>query len=183
MTDTMTVATHVRLRRAFEALKSHDRAYYDSLFASRTLGTATAAGSGYMANHDPKFLESLVLTSLLDAEPITDDPGISAPAVGFKIPLPGFLGIVDLSTVDPAATVAVVPNPKPGCPDDLVIHRAIGDKVDFTTILLGPEGTGEIVWTFYPGGSIAPQVIETNRGEYTVAEALALGFTYAKVVN
>lgn len=130
---------------------------------------------------------------------------IKSPAVAFRAPLAGKLGMVELSKL-PADAVVTLTDPKGG-----LAHwdqkQKVGASVsasaygleapdaDHTTMILGPasrdEGAPLTVWTFHPGAPCAPSDLDriapdgTDRHglTVTVAEAIALGFGLAKLTE
>lgn len=165
-------------------LRSAAMAHVVKAFVTRNPGPESE-GSTFL---EPQSIESL---SAAEWEPASDD-AIKAPAVGFVAQIPGFLGIVAMDQLDPEAPCKMTLGHKGTVPFvSAVIERSSlpGElqKVPFTTMLLGPGDGGElVVWTFFPGGAVPPSTMEPSdatEAVRTVADAVALGFGYAKVAG
>jgi hypothetical protein len=136
---------------------------------------------------DPQSVESLATAEWSDA----NDSAISAPAVGYVSNIPGLLGIVELSKLNPQAPCEMVQGHKKGIPfvSPVVSPASLPQEmkvVNFTTLLCGPGDNGLIVWTFFPGGAIPPSTMEPSEATAavkTVADAIRLGFAYGKVAG
>ena len=157
--------------------------HYEATFLTRNPGDE-AEGS--------VFLEAQTSDSLKNAvwEPY-DHEDIKAPAQGYKANIPGTFGLIELKHLDPDVPVKMVLGHKGEEPfvtalvDKSNVSSELTDK-DFTVILLGPGKDGLIVWTFFPGPPIAPSTMtptEETDSVRTGADAIAIGFDYAKVAT
>lgn len=159
--------------------------YFDACLLQRNPGPQ-AAGS--------TFLTKMTQADILNAkwEPYSH-PEVKAPAIAFKAPIPGRVGVVSLDIlrkremlVGERLTLALLDPKGVGTVEATVVAKA-GIAVAFTTLILGPtrDGSGEALWTFFPGDPIAPSTLpaEGRHGQrLTVAQAQALGLHHAKVV-
>lgn len=183
--------TQSRIEAAFD---NTDPAYMQKSLAQRNPGPSSA-GSTFLS---PVTEEDLKAGPWEPA----NDPGIASPAEGFRTDIPGILGVCELSQLpenqkvkiqaahagafasggsSPAECVSVIPD--------------AARKVDFTTLIIGPKGDVEVVYTFFPGPAFPkmPEVqlsdVQREWGvtdgpvEMTVADAENLGFRFCKHVN
>jgi hypothetical protein len=118
-----------------------------------------------------------------------EHPDVNAPAVAFKAPIQGTVGVVDLRTLPVDQVVTLYGKSEDENPDitgTVVFPKDQLPKADFTTLLLGPSDDGEVVWTFFPGEPVKFSSIKGKEllgKKVTVAEALALGILYGKVTS
>ena len=136
------------------------------------------------------------------------DPAIKSPALGYTTAIPGLLGIAKLDTLPLSKKVVLQPahkgkaeikeGPDAGkVPAECATKLSDSDRerVDFTTLIIGPDKEGKtVVYTFFPGPAtfkfkeipidkIKGQLgypPETERIVMTVKEAIALGYNYCK---
>lgn len=100
--------------------------------------------------------------------------------------LTGKVGLVALSTLPPETPVKFADGHETGFLEVVVVGGQSID-VDYTVLLIGPNDgpeNPEIVWTFHPGAPIRPSSLKaeaTVGSETTAAEAIKLGFDYAKI--
>tara|TARA_Y100000034_G_scaffold127624_1_gene180689 strand:- start:901 stop:1584 length:684 start_codon:yes stop_codon:yes gene_type:complete len=157
--------------------------HYEATFLTRNPGDE-AEGS--------VFLEAQTSDSLKAAvwQPFGHED-IKAPAQGYEANIPGTFGLVELKNLDSEVPIKMVLGHKGEEPfvtalvDKSNVSRELTEK-DFTVILLGPGEDGLIVWTFFPGPPIAPSSTtpsEKTDSVRTVADAIAIGFDYAKVAT
>lgn len=176
----MTPTERVRaaIARTPSALPSH----WTGLVSSRCDGPS-ASGSR------TRFLDPDALVSALRAASWEeyDHPAVSAPASAFRTgDIGGVLGIVPIADLPPAVEVSLR---DPHDTGELYAEAVlpVGPAVDFLTILLGPEGGAEVVYTFHPGPPIGPSTIRSAAydGPRTLQPeaAAALGLTHAKCVR
>lgn len=154
--------------------------HWTGLLASRTPG-ASAAGSVCDVPEGFSLVEALRASSW---QPF-DHPAVKAPAVAFWTDdVKGSVGIVKLSELHPATLVTLRDAHATGFLS-AEISGNLGGESDGTTILLGPDKAGEVVWTMHPGLPVQPSAVaaaDDLRGhEMTAAEAMALGLVTAKV--
>lgn len=160
-------------------------AYFDACLAQRNPGP-TSLGS--------VFREAQTRTSLTLApwEPYAH-PAVQAPAVAFKAPIPGLLGVVELEGLPLDLPVTLADPKGTGFLEATVELQGGRPAVDFTVLLLGPDRADpqvETLWTFFPGEPIAPSRLDVERAKSvgmvadrpcTVIECIAAGLRYAKV--
>lgn len=135
------------------------------------------------------FLEAQSPESLMDAKwSEYNHPDVKAPAVAFRADISGYFGIIELSEIDPETPVEIVKAHKGALEEAACIIPASSvsrPEASFTTILLGPGGDKEIVWTFFPGPPIAPSSMPWTQdladSVKTVSAAIAAGFKYGKL--
>lgn len=172
-----------RVRKAIEA--SIGMGHFEGAFRTRNPSPESEGST---------FLEAQSPESLMEAEwSEYNHPDVKAPAVAFRANIPGYFGIVELSNVDPETPAQIVKahkgakNPD-GEPEEAACIIPASEvprpKADFTTILLGPAGDKEIVWTFFPGPPIAPSsrvwTQELADSITTVGDAINAGYKYGK---
>jgi len=125
-----------------------------------------------------------------------EHPDVKSPAVAFKtLDVGGRLGVVDLRSLPDSARVTLRDAHATGFLS-AEVDGALGPEVGHAVVLLGPDDDGsEVVWTFHPGAPAAPSTVGAPTGPrasleratclsnatVTVARALELGFTTAKV--
>jgi hypothetical protein len=173
-----------RVRRAIEA--SIGMPHFNGAFRTRN-PSAESEGSTFLEAQSPESLMEA------DWEPY-NHPDVKSPAVAFRADIPGYFGIIELKDIDPETPVKIVKahkgaeNPD-GSPIEAACIVLASDvsrpRSDFTTILLGPGGDKEIVWTFFPGPPIAPSSMiwseELEESVTNAGEAIAAGYNYGKL--
>ena len=167
-----------RVRKAIEA--SIGMPHFEGAFRTRNPSSESEGST---------FLEAQSPESLMEANwSEYNHPDVKAPAVAFKADIPGYFGIIELSEVDPETPVEIVKAHKGALEEAACIIPASSvsrPEADFTTILLGPGGDKEIVWTFFPGPPIAPSSMpwtqELADSIMTAGDALDAGFKYGKL--
>lgn len=149
------------------------------LLATRNPGPE-AAGSVF---DTPQTWESLAAA---DWQPYTH-PAIGGPAKGFRAEISGRVGLVELSTLDPSTPVTMTDGHETGFVSP-VVPGLDRQPIGFTVMLVGPAGKEDetpIVWTVFPGEPVQPSSIKVedvaSGSTMTAAEAIALGFAFAKV--
>ena len=166
-----------RVRAAFEANPDN----VEKVLATRNPDSPSALGS--------VFTDSQTIESLTNANwELYNHPDVQAPAVAFKANIPGSVGVVEISKLNPSQELILSDGHETGylAPSVRGISREVESQ--HTTLLLGPiddQGT-EGVWTMFPGDPIMPSELKvedvpTNQRKITVSDALKLGFEYAKV--
>lgn len=160
------------------AFADSDQSYLARCLAQRQPGEG-GAGS--------RFLSALTLEDLQNAAWEEYAHGaIQAPAIGFRAPIHGRLGIIRLSDLDPQ-TVVVLDDRKSTGKVAAVVEGVLGPEVDFTVLLLGPgsEKGKLVVWTFFPGEPINPSQVDAQEyahgTQVTAARAIELGLEWAKI--
>jgi hypothetical protein len=177
-------SSKARVARAIEA--SENMGHFIGALRTRNQ-SSESEGSTFKEEQTAKSLKNA------DWKPY-EHPDVKAPAVAFRAPIKGYFGIIELKDIDPETPVRIVKAHKGAeTPDGTPIEAACivpASKVprpesNFTTILLGPGGDKEIVWTFFPGPPIAPSSMvwsEELEAEVTNAgEAIAAGYKYGKL--
>lgn len=186
-----------------QAFDNTDPEYLEKSVLQRNPGPE-AAGSTFLS---PIQVDDL---KYADWQP-ANDPDVQAPAIGLKANIPGLLGFCSLDNLDPQQMCRIQPGhmgkaiirngPNAGkVAAELVTVFPEGDrKVDFTTLLLGPDRNDPdklMVWTFFPGAAGAqyePMAFEDIQKEFgvsgdqtvecTVEQAQSLGFMNGKHVS
>lgn len=152
--------------------------------ASKLLSTRNPGPKAVGSVFDtPQTWESL---QAADWQPY-EHPAIGGPAAGFRAPVSGKVGLVELATLDPSTPVTMVDGHETGFVSP-VVEGLDRQPVAFSVMLVGPADKDDptlIVWTVFPGDPVRPsslRVEETPSGTtLTAAEAIALGFDLAKV--
>jgi len=137
-----------------------------------------------------QFLTPQTARTLMDAEwTPARDSNIEPPVIGFTAKIPGRLGIIPLSDLNPTYPVqlidAHITKERPegsGFVEAVVELSAVRmPKVDFTTCLLDAHHD---LLTFFPGPATPPSKVP-SQGQHgrklTVMDALALGLHMAKI--
>lgn len=176
--------------------------YLERCLAQRVAGSPSRAGSWY----DLPDTTALLVTLLGADWEVYDHPAIKSPAVGFRAPIAGKLGMLPLRDLPRNAEIHLT-DPKGGeeywtgersVSASVVAERWSGVspvEVEFTTLILGPSVPGVpdsalTVWTFHPGQPVRPSSVAriTPEGEDLHGkvvprdEAIRLGFDLAKLV-
>lgn len=182
MSDFNTVSEIV----VFDAIKGIKKA--DPVYWTATLLQRCDGGSG---SYYPGIVGSRVLEDMLRRANWAhyEHPFIANGCMGFKAPIPGVLGVVDLEGLDEnlQVTLADMKNTRMLTAE---IPRASIDttvtNVDFTVLIVGVENTELVVRTFHPGDPVVPSALgrtpELFQKRITVKEALDLGLKFAKLV-
>lgn len=170
---------NARIARAVEAIKNLDSAYWTQTLTQRLPG---GAGSVVLGDFDAASLEEALLgASWYEYVPEATLEGCTY----FKTyDLKGRLGIVELASL-PTDTVVTLDDRKNTGKVSAVVDGVLGPEVDFTVIILGPEGGVEVVFTFHPGEPVRPSQVQCETGMHgrrvTIAEAQTMGLAMAKV--
>ena len=184
--------------QAIEAFDNTSQVHITKSLAQRNPGPESAGST---------FLSKMTEDDLRNADWIpANDPDITSPALGFKAPIPGILGVLPLSELPATQTVRLQPAHKgqvlikTGPETGKVAAECVGvipnnvREVDFTTLIIGPHEGKTIVYTFFPGaaGKKFPDISmdqvkkrfnkEGDTVDITVAEAESLGFHFCKHV-
>ena len=189
------------VRQAFE---NTDPEYLASSVAQRNPGPQ-AAGSTFSSPTRPD--------DLVNADWVPyDHPNINSPAIAFKAPLPGILGIAEIKDLPPDQPVRFQPahggkvtvtdeeSPKFGQQlAEVVTQIPEGDRhVEHTTLILGPsqEDPEQLtMWTCFPGDPTPrfPDItMDDVRAQFnteeetvpaTVADATEMGYSFVKHVD
>ena len=106
-------------------------------------------------------------------------------AQGFRANIPGQMGIVSISEI-PTGTELRLDDQKGTGKLSLVAVGVERKSVDFSVLLLGPNGDDIVVWTFFPGEPIQPSELKASEvyrhGDViSFEEARKLGFSFVKV--
>lgn len=169
-----------RILTAIENTKMACAGYFEKTLAQRAGLDPAACGSIY-ENISAPLLETAL--KAVTWEPYTH-PAILSDCTGFWAQLPGRLGVVELASLPPESQVTLDDRKGTGTVSAIVKGRK-GALVGFTVLILGPAHGVEVVYTFHPGAPVAPSQVQAAPGLHgkiiTVAEALALGLTTAKI--
>ncbi len=177
---------NVSVNKAKEAFSNSDEGYLKKSLEQRNPGKDSAGST---------FLKALSIDELINAdwEPY-NHPNISSPAIGFKAPIPGKLGVAEMKGLPKDLKVKFQPAHK-GEGEGAEAVAEIPESnllVKHTTLILGPKGDGLTVWTFFPGDATPKfdpisidKVKNALGGEGdvlygTVEDAINLGFNFAK---
>lgn len=166
--------------RVQAAIQNTPEEYLSQMFNMRSAHHPENAGS--VLDKHPHEIRDVLMSASWEPH---DHPDIQSPASGFKANIPGRMGIVPLSSLDPSHPVDLE-DPKGTGQVSAVASDVPGDRtqVGHTTMILGPrrDGNGEQVWTFHPGDPIRPSEVPASAaGGTTAGEAAKMGFDYAKV--
>ena len=176
--------------------------YLAKCLSTRLAASVERAGSWFaddVANSPEALLDVLAGASW----EVYPHPAIKSPAVAFKAPIKGRNGMVALASLPAHALITLIDpkggaafwdqKQKVGASVVAADYNVVAPQEDFTTLIVGPvrddaEGRHE-VWTFHPGAPLAPSMVDRiapdgsdRHGQrVTVAEAIALGFDFAKL--
>jgi hypothetical protein len=170
---------NIRIARAVEAIKNLDSAYWLQMLTQRLPG---GAGSVVLGDFDAASLEEALLSA--NWESYSHEAVMEGCDAFSTRDLRGRLGIVELASL-PADTVVTLDDRKNTGKVSAVVNGVLGPEVDFTVIILGPEGGVEVVFTFHPGEPVRPSQVQCETGMHgrrvTIAEAQEMGLAMAKV--
>ena len=167
-------------QRVREAIENTSAEYLQKCLQQRLPGPQRA-GSYYPYSETPVHLRSL-LESVVWVP--YEHPAVKAPAVAFRSALRGVVDLVALADLSPEDRVSLEDPKGTGTVEGVLRGQGHGVRAEHTTILIGPHEGEEVVWSVFPGDPIRPSSVpaEGRAGTtVTVAEALALGLTIAKV--
>lgn len=167
----------MNLRETFNTTRDNYGDHFGGLLTQRNPGPESS-GSVFDA---PQSAESL---GAAEWTPYEHD-AVQAPARAFRAPIAGKVGLVALASLPADETVRLVDGHETGFVS-VVADGVASQPVDFTVALVGPGDNGEdIIWTVHPGDPIRPSSLEatdeTSGKTLTAAEAIRLGFGFAKV--
>lgn len=168
------------VRNAIQNIKEKMSGYWSSTVEQRSAKSDKCAGSRY--DMSPEEIEETLLS--IDWKPYSNQ-NINPPAKGFiTTQFGGHEGILELKKLPKNTNVRLDDFKKTG-KVSAIVDGKLGDKKNFTVILVGPyQDMGDVVWTFHPGEPIAPSVIDAENMDgkvITAEEAVKMGFLYAKV--
>lgn len=164
-----------RVRLAIKNSKELIGEYFLKTLRSRCM-TDDRAGS-YFILTDARAVEEMLGNAFWEEY---NHPAIVAPAVGFKAPIPGYIGMVPLSDL-PADMNVWLLDIKGGEADwdsdrqrvDVCVTEEFCEEngiqpmcVSHTVLLIGPhdaDPTKEVVWTVHPGDPLPPPCIHRIR--------------------
>lgn len=158
--------------------------YYELMFSQRVLGSGNGAGSGYPTTAEQ--LEEKVIHANWNE---TTHHAVREGCRVFTAPIGGYLGIVNLSTLDLQQELFII-NPKNERNTfgvGLIAEK--GDWSELTYLISGFIDNSEVVFTFHPGEPIAVSDEGWdgqghNVGDsITVQQAIEYGFEYAKAID
>lgn len=176
-------------QRVYQAIQNTPSDYFE-----KNLKMRSGKSEGRMGSHYPDMDPEAIKKALLSAkwEPY-NHPSVKKPAEAFKADIPGIFDVVEIKSLPPQTKVKLA-DPKGTGKLEAVVHGGSkSQEVAHTTILVGPHGDKEVVWTFFPGDPIMPSALEpgkygdkdlTDGSELTAEEALATGkLEFAKVAS
>ena len=168
-----------RVRNAIKNSKEMMPDYWNKTLNQRSSKSPMVAGSRY--DMSPDAIEKALLS--VSWEPFNDE-SIGGGAVGFKSNLSGYMGMIDINKLNPNDMVKLDDRKGTGF-FSIICKEKVGDPVDYTVILVGPEKDKDVIWTFFPGSPTPMKNIQAdpkrNGEEITVEEAKKMGFEFAKV--
>lgn len=155
--------------------------YWAKTLAQRAGANPLAAGSIY-DGATAEDVERMVRSAAW--EPYSH-PAVMADCTAFRAQLPGRMGIVELSKLDPATPVVLDDRKGTGAVS-ATVKGVRGEVTDFSVLILGKEQGEEVIFTFHPGDPVRPSQVKTEPGlhgkQVTVEEAMKLGLLTAKIV-
>jgi len=174
-----------RVKKALLATRAHDPKRYCEMFENHSEPSG-GHGSTY-----PATIEEIESDLLKKSWFSYEHPAVTAPCIAAVAKLGGKLGIVPIAGLPTHTKFTLVDHKNDGYCELLLEGDTPRRHVNFTCIILGPDGPDnlEVVYTFHPGDPIVPSELhglakgELKKGdEITLAYALERGFTYAKMV-
>jgi hypothetical protein len=196
---------------AIEHLKKTDPEYFRETLLSRLDKSNNRVGSFFPGIHTPEALEVAITHEGMRWKRAAH-PAISEGCIAYTSEnLYGKVGVVPLDAFEPDYRVSIVarkgmlevqatlkpesdPDPEydnprcnsapPPSPMDLVQDAR---RTSETWLICGKNQQGEYeMWTVHPGAPIVPSNTPVGKypeGEVTVSEAIAMGFTHAKLIG
>lgn len=162
-----------RVKSAIRNLHGVDKSYLKSTLGQRLPSDDNAAGSVYPQFSSKKDLYKALLGAKW--EPY-DHPAIGGPAKGFKANLPGTVGIVDIDEVPEDVALYLDDRKNTGQVSLVGLGLQRGKDVEHSTIILGPEGDKEIMWTVHPGDPVRPLMVNLDSSKPNYNEDAAMDF-------
>jgi hypothetical protein len=178
-------------KRVYLAIARTPRDYLIKVLAQRIKYSATQAGS-YFPYHIAASAGELLSELLMAEWGSYEHPAVAQGTAAFRGPIPGYVGVMRLESLDPLLDPIIsVINPK-GLPHGQAAVRRThtaypAPLVDFSVAILGSGAElgeeGEILWTVHPGDPIRPTEIPLGsyKANLTVEEARALGVEWVKI--
>ena len=171
---------NARVNSALDTLKSIDPTYFNSMLEQRLSG----AGAGSIVSDC--YTVDVMEAKLRNASWIPHQhPALVEGTVGFETTdITGYYGIYNLNELHPSKLVTLDDRKNTGNVS-AIVHGGLGNFTRYTMIILGKEDDKEIVFTFHPGEPVSPSTVPASgmHGKViTIAEAMALGLTTAKIV-
>lgn len=169
-----------RVIRAIDRTKliQNPKDYWVNMLASRS--EETALGSYYCAT--PITIRHLL--EMADWEEYSH-PNVAPGCVAFIAPIQGFENVIQLDELNPESE-GILQDPKGTGMMEFHVTGERGRYTDRTVIILGQHEEMEVVYTFHPGLPVRPSTVPTDPDKVgktiTVAEALEMGLTNAKIV-
>ena len=180
MTDT------IRVRSAIENLKKNNNEFYNKCIKQRLFN----GGEGSYYPYDKLQLETLL--EMAEWEKV-EHPNVTEPCSCFvSYDFKGRVGVVELENLHDDIEFFLDDFKNTGWLSLCVKQdESWFVPLDYTYIILGDDGFGEIMFTFHPGEPIAPSTLEDGKNEFglekgmklTKEEAIKYGFKHAKVVR
>lgn len=168
-----------RINTAIDNIKNIDPDYWNSTLQQRM---PNGAGSTVIKVSSPEDLEHKLRHAQWEQY---DHPECAEGCTLFKTKdIQGHFGIKNLDSF-PNDTLFTVDDRKNTGKASLTAAGLKGDKVGFTSIILGPEDDKEIVYTFHPGHPVSPSIVDTeglHGKQLTKSQALNLGFKNVKLI-
>lgn len=178
-----------RVRAAIEVMRRHPEL---DAYLRKTAEMRAGVGGTPMGSFYPDKTPDQVLADLKTVawQPYTH-PAIMEGCTAFVSPLPGRMGMIDLSTV-PGDTPVTLEDPKNTGKVSAVLEAwrlpsVDVLKTDFTVIILGPNDKppeAEIVFTFHPGSPVRPSLVprgDIKAAHVTAKESIQMGLALAKL--
>lgn len=168
-----------RIQQAVKNIKTMLPTYWDATVRSRTPGSSNGSVFGFSDVEKVLFEDRLN-----DWKSFPECPNLLPGCTAFKMHnVPGYLGVVELSKLDPEILLDVIDNKRTGKAKCILVNGTKGPETDEAVLILGTENGVEVVYTFHPGMPIRPAEIPVEKlGGHTkvsVSEAIELGFTHA----
>lgn len=161
--------------------------YLLKVLGQRAHGAAGQAGSHF----SPGLGVEAILGQMMMAEwtPYAHE-AVAPGAAAFRCPIPGHVGVVHLSTLDPSTSISIVsPKGLPGGQAAVVVEAGPLPSVDFSVALVGHGAElgvdDSVLWTVHPGDPVRPtELPEELVGRVVpVAKARALGVEWVKIIQ
>jgi hypothetical protein len=161
--------------------------YLLKVLGQRAHGAPGQAGSHFVPGLDARALLGELM--LADWTPY-DHADVVHGAKAFRAPVPGHVGVVHVSTLDPSTSITIVsPKGLPGGQAAAVVDAGLLPAVDFSVALVGHGGElgvdDSVLWTVHPGDPVRPTELpaELVGRDIPMSKAIALGAQWVKLIQ
>ena len=170
--------TSTRIASAVNAIKEVDLTFWENTLLQRMPGGAGSIIDGF------KSIDELE-KAILSADWVEYTHPAAQDVVLFKTrDITGSIGVIELASLSPETIVSLDDRKNTGMVS-ATIKGILGEKCDYSVIMLGVEDGVEIVFTIHPGDPVNPSKVPAeglHGKQVTVEQALGMGLTTVKIV-